>query len=243
MPFDVTELGEWFRDVTPGITCTMGLKTGKLLVSAISVAEVDVRCTFKYGEFERVHWQKVVRQSDPPSQPTNTGGTGTETGGTGTASGSIANTTQMATTNGSGYDFTLAVSGILKVVAGAAGKIKLTAALSFLRTATTLAGLTGAKGKWRYRTAATSTAAAGAWTDVGGETAAAMNAESEYDTEVKRWFHYQGGFSPNVEQTLPSLVAGKAYEFQFAWHYVHVSGGVSNLRPVTPNFTADGTVT
>lgn len=216
----VTTAGTWSRTATTGVTCTIGSATGILNITALSVNEALVPISFVYSGVTRTGNVHIVRIDDAASTA-GSGGTGT-----------VATTTTLGTTTGTSYDTTNAVSTVLTVTAGAAGKVQCTAPIGFKRSSSS-AGLTGAYGKWQWRVPA------GTWADITTEVASSADAETVADPGDPV-IRLSGSIS--VTHTKTGLTNGSSYEFRFVWRRTNTSGTSSDIYRVTGTMTADGTV-
>jgi hypothetical protein len=171
----------------------------------------------------------VLRADDPPTN---------EGGGGGGGSGTVATTTTLGNTFGTSYDLTNAISAVLSVKAGAAGKVTCSAPISFKRRSTSVAGTTSAAGKWQWRVPA------GSWADIAAEVGGGNSQTQDLsggEGGSPIWNTSTGSLS--CTQTKTGLTPNADYEFRFVWRDVAVAGTASRVQRTAGTLQADGTVT
>lgn len=215
---NITTLGTWSRDVTTGITCTVGAATGIFEATGMTTNEVFVPVTFVYNGVTRQGQQHVVIKRDETTGDGSTGGTG----------GTQASTTTLFMTAGN-TSAARAYSAVVTVKTGTNATITTTGTVYFERTPGDQIGATGAWGIWQW-----SAKGAGTWADFGPT----LNDSQDAITEVESGFatNYAGSIGVGSSKST-GLAASTEYDVRFSWWRQDVSGFSDEV------YKTDGTLT
>jgi phosphodiesterase/alkaline phosphatase D-like protein len=119
----------------------------------------------------------------------------------------------------------------MQAVAGSGGQVACAATIYFKRTPGTVAGETGAFGKWQWRIVG------GTFADITTEVASTTDAQTVVNVGDPT-FNQRGSITVNMTKT--GLTNGTTYEFRFLWRRSDVSGTAENIYLASGTLSATG---